>query len=174
MGSSPTGFSIAMRICECCGKELISRYQRRYCSRSCGNRGKTRHGTPGRFQPKPCGFCGKEHSNPKYCSISCGMKAVQHKRFPPGTRLQRLRLKNLLCTQRYYAKRFGQTPVDADREKIKAFYAACPDGHEVDHVIPISRGGLHHQDNLQYLPMLDNRRKSNKLDWTSTQAANGK
>ena len=56
-------------------------------------------------------------------------------------------------------------PPDADEEQIKAIYAACPKGYEVDHKIPISRGGLHHQDNLQYLLMAENRRKSNKLDF---------
>lgn len=160
-----------MRACASCGKELTTRYQKVYCSVGCGNTGKTRHGTIGRFRPKPCEFCGKEHRNPRFCSISCSAKSYHNKRHPPETRAQRLRLKNLLCTQRYYAKRFGQTPSDADQGRIKAFYAACPDGHEVDHVIPISRGGLHHQDNLQYLPMRDNRRKGNKLNWTLSSEA---
>ena len=31
--------------------------------------------------------------------------------------------------------------------------------HEVDHVIPISKGGLHHPDNLQVLTKDDNRQK---------------
>ena len=35
--------------------------------------------------------------------------------------------------------------------------------HEVDHTIPISKGGLHHQDNLQVLTREENRRKSNIL-----------
>ena len=38
-----------------------------------------------------------------------------------------------------------------------------PEGHEVDHVIPLSKGGLHHEGNLQYLLKLDNRRKGSKL-----------
>lgn len=56
------------------------------------------------------------------------------------------------------------TPVWADLEAIRQFYAECPKGHEVDHVIPI-RGrrvtGLHVRDNLQYLRVVDNRKKSN-------------
>ncbi len=31
--------------------------------------------------------------------------------------------------------------------------------HEVDHIIPISKGGLHHQDNLQILTQQENRKK---------------
>jgi len=34
--------------------------------------------------------------------------------------------------------------------------------HEVDHIIPICRGGLHHPDNLQILTMEENRKKGGK------------
>jgi 5-methylcytosine-specific restriction endonuclease McrA len=36
----------------------------------------------------------------------------------------------------------------------------CPVGYEVDHAIALSNGGPHHQDNLQYLPAMENRRKN--------------
>lgn len=55
-----------------------------------------------------------------------------------------------------------QTPAWADMKRIVAFYASCPPGHEVDHIIPLKGrtvSGLHVHENLQYLPMLDNRRK---------------
>lgn len=51
-----------------------------------------------------------------------------------------------------------------EREKMKEFYAQCPEGYEVDHVVPIVHPevcGLHTLANLQYLPMVENRRKSN-------------
>jgi len=48
-------------------------------------------------------------------------------------------------------------------EEIKQFYVNCPSGHEVDHIIPISRGGQHNISNLQYLPIEINRMKRNKL-----------
>jgi 5-methylcytosine-specific restriction endonuclease McrA len=35
--------------------------------------------------------------------------------------------------------------------------------HEVDHIIPISKGGIHHPNNLQILTMKENRKKGNKL-----------
>ena len=54
-------------------------------------------------------------------------------------------------------------PCDADLVKLKEIYQNCPEGHEVDHIIPLSRGGLHHQDNLQYLTREQNRSKSNKI-----------
>lgn len=65
------------------------------------------------------------------------------------------------------------TPPWADLEAIYQFYLACPDGHEVDHIIPLVHpkvSGLHVLENLQYLPEVDNRRKGNRLppdafDW---------
>jgi len=35
--------------------------------------------------------------------------------------------------------------------------------YEVDHIIPISKGGKHHQDNLQIITMTENRRKGSKI-----------
>lgn len=48
---------------------------------------------------------------------------------------------------------------------IGNFYKNCPKGYEVDHIIPLSRGGKHILSNLQYLTISENRRKYNKLDW---------
>lgn len=62
------------------------------------------------------------------------------------------------------------TPKDADREKLKWFYAEAKRltittgiKHEVDHIVPVSKGGLHHQNNLQILPWLENRAKGCKI-----------
>jgi 5-methylcytosine-specific restriction endonuclease McrA len=122
-----------------------------------------------------CLQCGEPHRNARFCSYSCSNQWRAEHVSPEvlAERKERHRVKNLVSVRRYQARRAQQMPDDADQEKIKAIYAACPDGHEVDHIIPISRGGLHHQDNLQYLLKRDNRRKSNKLNWTSSQAANG-
>jgi 5-methylcytosine-specific restriction endonuclease McrA len=61
------------------------------------------------------------------------------------------------------AKRKDQTPNDVDIKALQNFYLNCPEGHEVDHIIPISKGGLHSLENLQYLTISENRRKSNKI-----------
>lgn len=70
------------------------------------------------------------------------------------------RLRNIKCL----------TPQDADIKKIQSFYneakrLTLESGikHEVDHIIPVSLGGLHHEDNLQILPWIENRKKGNKL-----------
>jgi hypothetical protein len=59
-----------------------------------------------------------------------------------------------------------RSPQWADQDAIMEFYWNCPDGFEVDHIIPL-RGiidgrkvtGLHVHHNLQYLTKQENRRK---------------
>lgn len=53
----------------------------------------------------------------------------------------------------------------ADQKLIRLIYSYCPDGHEVDHIIPLSKNGSHTPENLQYLPMRVNRQKLNHDDF---------
>lgn len=51
-------------------------------------------------------------------------------------------------------------------DAIRAFYAACPPGHEVDHIVPLKGKtvcGLHVLANLQYLTRAANRAKKNRF-----------
>jgi 5-methylcytosine-specific restriction endonuclease McrA len=57
------------------------------------------------------------------------------------------------------AKRKNQTPINVDIQALQKIYLECPNGYEVDHIHPISRGGLHSPENLQYLPIKENRKK---------------
>lgn len=63
-----------------------------------------------------------------------------------------------------HMKRKLRMPKWANKKQIKEFYMNKPDGHQVDHIIPL-RGktvsGLHVEYNLQYLPALENMRKHN-------------
>lgn len=65
------------------------------------------------------------------------------------------------------AARLSRTPPWSDKEAIKEFYLNCPEGHHVDHKIPL-RGelvsGLHVVDNLQYLLVSENLKKGNKFE----------
>jgi hypothetical protein len=53
------------------------------------------------------------------------------------------------------------------KTEMQEFYQHTPDGFEVDHIIPL-RGkkvcGLHVPWNLQYLPISENRKKSNRVN----------
>lgn len=57
-----------------------------------------------------------------------------------------------------------QTPCWADRKRIREIYINRPEGHHVDHIVPL-RGrnvcGFHVEYNLQYLPAEQNMRKHN-------------
>jgi hypothetical protein len=63
-----------------------------------------------------------------------------------------------------HAAKLERTPTWADLEAIKEFYMLCPEGYEVDHIVPLQGevvSGLHVLHNLQYLPAAENRAKSN-------------
>ena len=73
----------------------------------------------------------------------------------------------------YRARKRNAIPPDADLKLIKRIYENCPEGYHVDHIQALAAGGLHHQDNLQYLEISENCRKgktsnfdkSKSLDW---------
>lgn len=116
-----------------------------------------------------CKVCGIEkeksyHSKNLYCSHACAQVASRVVKDEEYVKRKRALANE--AWQRYNAKQKSQTPPDADLKLIQEIYKNCPPGHEVDHIIPISKGGLHHQDNLQYLPRKLNRQKGNKLNWS--------
>lgn len=50
-----------------------------------------------------------------------------------------------------------------EKIKIGEFYLNCPEGYEVDHIIPLAKQGRHELSNLQYLTKRENRRKRDKI-----------
>lgn len=84
-----------------------------------------------------------------------------------------------LAKRRHYealrrARKLQATPkwlTKEQLEEIKLIYRNCPEGHHVDHIMPL-RGkescGLHVPWNLQYLPGIVNKMKSNKVNHGNT------
>ena len=67
----------------------------------------------------------------------------------------------------YRAERAHRVVPWTETEKINVFYAECPKGYHVDHILPLKGtlvSGLHVLSNLQYLPAKENIAKSNKVD----------
>lgn len=71
-------------------------------------------------------------------------------------------LANTVLQQQKRAKRVVPW---SEIKEIEEFYENCPDGYEVDHIIPLQGktvSGLHVIRNLQYLLAFDNKSKGNK------------
>lgn len=79
-------------------------------------------------------------------------------------KINRGRLNSYYSTRTRYKQqtRVSWTEVD----EIAKFYHECPEGYQVDHIIPLygeTATGLHVLSNLQYLPKITNIKKRNKL-----------
>jgi 5-methylcytosine-specific restriction endonuclease McrA len=64
------------------------------------------------------------------------------------------------------AHRFKQALIQIEEDEkaaIKRFYENTPAGHDVDHIIPISKGGKHILNNLQYMPSKENVAKGGRI-----------
>lgn len=137
---------------------ILNRHQRKFCSRSCSS---IYHNSK-RVYPassfSTCQKCGTSTNTPtaKYCSSAC--RGISRRRYDEEYH----RKKNAHRQSRYRAKKLRQIHPGADIVRIKEIYLNCPPGYEVDHIVPLSLGGLHHENNLQYLTMEENRRKGNR------------
>ena len=152
-----------MKHCIQCNTQLTGKYQLKFCSSSCSatySNSLVPRRTKTSAKWHNCPQCGTLTNNLKFCSRDCQKahtNSAQRKRQVQDRRNE--------ANAKYRATKYAQTPQDVDRKAIQEFYANCPKGYEVDHIVPISKGGLHHIYNLQYLTITENRRKSNKLEY---------
>jgi hypothetical protein len=59
----------------------------------------------------------------------------------------------------------------SDLKLLETIYRFCPEGYQVDHIIPLSKNGTHHPDNLQYLPAAVNNSKRASLNYDCSEHA---
>jgi CRISPR/Cas system Type II protein with McrA/HNH and RuvC-like nuclease domain len=149
-----------------CDLSYTKRYNK-YCSRSCSAKNTKNHTIHGKYTKllKKCTICDEMTYNAKVCSEQCRRIILTGLR-KYKTKEEKMHAKKMIQREayaRYAARKKYQTPVDEDLSAIKLFYKNCPDGYEVDHIIPVSKGGPHSLTNLQYLTISENRKKSNKI-----------
>lgn len=130
-----------------------------------------------RYIGSVCGKCGSsERLTASRSCVKCKSVEIKRRR---SKNHERYRSMETAARRRWRQKNAGRnaasaadrramkikaTPAWADRKAILAFYSACPPGHHVDHIVPLKGRnvcGLHVLENLQYLPAVDNMRKSN-------------
>lgn len=178
--SSTTIYNARCAYCDApLGKRRVKNvHKNTFCNSShaakFNNRGVRRHGNP----PNDCLNCGTKTSSfqSKYCSNKCQGEYVILQRWGNKEKhLQHKAAMNREAVARYEARKKNQTP-ELSKEELKSiqkFYENCPEGYEVDHIYPISKGGYHVLSNLQYLTITENRKKQNKvLDNTSPMGYN--
>lgn len=80
-------------------------------------------------------------------------------------KIQRLEKPEIIKSSNRKRKAIVKKALDneANLELIKKIYKECPLGYHVDHIIPIAKGGKHHENNLCYLPATLNMQKQAKL-----------
>ena len=142
----------------------------KFCSHSCSasynNRGIRRNGeAPVSISCPQCNqIFTKEYSNPKkFCSQRCQVEYYIRKYNTPEEKKQAIQRNNRKGSSRYRIKWSG-IKVTGNKRVIDQIYDNCPEEYEVDHIVPLTRGGEHNENNLQYLLKEDNRRKNNRLE----------
>lgn len=171
-------------LCNTCNKEHDGTYgSGKYCCRKCANtRVRTnevkqkisesvKQGIQSGKIPTGCSK-GVKHKTPRTQEhaekISVGIKQRWDEKGRKTLEQKKAGVKASVYA--YRARKRNAIPADADLNLIKKIYESCPAGYQIDHIVPLSKGGLHHQDNLQYLPAKDNQSKNNRLDYDSKNA----
>lgn len=146
-----------LHACVQCGTQTLNP---KFCCKSCSATYNNSLIPKRTKKYKICPTCGAEHTRIKYCSDDCNPHRLN---LTEEEKYFYTRARKNESWARYMAKKKNQTPDNANIPAIQEFYLNCPKGYEVDHIIPISKGGLHTLENLQYLTVSENRRKSNKI-----------
>lgn len=103
----------------------------------------------------------KSMKNPEIINKISG---INHYNFKHG--LSKTAAMHTMWAKGYKLKKTNQTPqlTENEKNKLSLYYQVAHQLEcQVDHIIPISKGGLHHPDNLQILDEKSNKSKHNKI-----------
>ena len=93
-----------------------------------------------------------------FCMACQNKKLKEYSKTPKG----RAVLKNARAKRRTQTRTQTQFFWTANKNLIDQIYLVCPKGYEVDHMVPLSKGGDHHESNLCYLPGKVNNSKNDR------------
>lgn len=125
------------------------------------------HGTTTGYRYCKCDACRKAHNEYVVPLNRARMErsAAARKNKKLSDLAYRLTDRGMLVRKVAHAKRKAITKnascqcAAVDIEIMRLIYKNCPKGYHVDHIIPLSKGGLHIPSNLQYLPAVINMKK---------------
>ena len=66
------------------------------------------------------------------------------------------------------ARKYGVMCRGFPRKLMYVIYRNCPPGWSIDHIIPMSKGGIHHPMNIQYMTLKENVQKGARVFWLET------
>lgn len=118
----------------------------------------------------PCPVCGKETTNRVYCSPKCAKRVENHQRYVKryakvknAIKDKGITLNKLVIRDKGICHICGKPCDYADYRIENGAFIAGYDYPSIDHVVPLSMGGLHSWDNVKLAHLLCNSIKSNKV-----------
>lgn len=161
--------------CSFCGKPL-PKYKTRYCSSECATRGYNFSKgliTHSEILTKKCVICGATfqtwRNKQSCCSTKCQkerelqLSQAHEKRYKGITVDKNINLKSLANRDHNQCQICGLF-VDWEDKYITNGRTVCGDMYpSIDHILPVSKGGLHAWSNIQLAHRICNMRKSNKV-----------
>lgn len=155
----PIRFAVYKYSCAFCGKRCTSQsVVSRYCSTECSSLFQDRAKHPGRFKPRPCIVCGKQFTpaprswQRSHCSEQCSAQTdrkhkrtarVRRKALQRGVSVESVDPIKVFTRDGWKCKLCG---VRTPKAKRGTYHHDAP---ELDHIIPLSRGGNHSYLNTQ-------------------------